>query len=62
VKVARGASPTYTASYDPQGRSREVRFGHRGRGAKIGPFKEESGREEMGVEKVEVACGGGSKL
>ena len=33
VKVAQGTSPTYTASHDPQGRSREVHFGHRGREA-----------------------------
>jgi hypothetical protein len=33
VKVAQGTSPTYTASHDPQVRSREVHFGHRGREA-----------------------------
>jgi hypothetical protein len=48
-------SPTYIASHDPQGRSREVYFGFRSRGAKIGAFKEsqgwEGGREEIDIEK-----------
>jgi hypothetical protein len=48
-------TPTYIASHDPQGRSREVHFGHRDRGAKIGPFKEcrggEGGNECRKVEK-----------
>jgi hypothetical protein len=47
--------PIYTASHDPQGRSREVYFGTRARGVKIGRSEERGGRKgevRMDVENV----------
>jgi hypothetical protein len=43
VKASWQYSPIYTASHDAYGRWREVYFGDRARGAKIGP-SEEGGR------------------
>ena len=48
MKVAQGTSPTYTASHDPQGRSRGPFWAQRSRRNR----SLQRGGEEMDVEKV----------